>query len=321
MIMNKEVCLVTGGAGFIGAHLCRKLLQENKKVVAVDNFTLGSEKNVEDLLEHPGFKLIDDDVSDVDGFSILLKDLDVSMIYHLAANSDIQKSSKEPGIDFANTFSTTYSVLEGMRRNGIKKLFFASTSAVYGNKAGVNITEDEGALAPISYYGGAKLASESFISSYSYMNDFNVLIFRFPNVIGPGLTHGVIFDFINKLKKNPMELEILGDGTQCKPYLYVIDLVDAIYEFSQKDRRGVDIYNIGVQDATTVKEIADLVCERMGLTNVKYKYTGGNVGWKGDVPSFQYDLSKIHGTGWKPEHNSNESVRETLRNVNVEDLI
>jgi UDP-glucose 4-epimerase len=179
------------------------------------------------------------------------------------------------------------------------------------------MNEDIGGLSPISYYGGAKLASEAFISSYSYMNDFEVLIFRFPNVIGSGLTHGVIFDFIHKLKDNPKELEILGDGTQRKPYLYVLDLVEAINSFSHKERKGVEIYNIGVDSATTVKEIADMVCERMGLTDVEYKYTGGNVGWKGDVPVFQYDLAKIYATGWRGAHNSNDSVRDTLAHVKM----
>ncbi len=318
--MKKEVCLITGGAGFIGSHLARKLLSENKKVICVDNFTLGKKENIEDCLENKDFKFTEADVSDVDAFSKILEDEGVQRIYHLAANSDIQKSAREPGIDFKNTFSTTYSVLEGMRRNNIHSLFFASTSAVYGDKTGINVAESQGNLAPISYYGGAKLASEAFISSYAYMNELEVLIFRFPNVIGPGLTHGVIFDFIRKLKKNPTELEILGDGTQCKPYLYVIDLVNAIYDFSIKEREGVEVFNVGVEDATTVKEIADLVCERMALTEVQYRYTGGNVGWKGDVPSFQYDLSKIHEAGWRPEHTSNNSVRDTLKNVDIEVL-
>ncbi len=312
-----EKILITGGAGFIGSHLTEKLLQQGNEVTCVDNFELGKKENVEKNMNNSLFELIEMDVSNVDDFSDILKEKKIERIYHLAANSDIQKSAKMPGVDFVNTFSTTYSVLEGMRRNGIKKLFFASTSAVYGNRTGVNLAEDIGGLSPISYYGGAKLASEAFISAYSYMNDLEVLIFRFPNVIGPNLTHGVIFDFIGKLQNNAKELEILGDGTQCKPYLYVMDLVDAIIEYSQKQQRGVEIYNIGVETATTVREIADMVCERLGLSNVTYKFTGGNVGWKGDVPSFQYDLSKIYATGWKTKYNSNESVKATLDSLDL----
>ena len=312
-----ENILITGGAGFIGAHLVGKLLEGGHKVVVADDFTLGSKENVARYFDNPSFTLVEQDVTDVDKLEALMNEHHIERVYHLAANSDIQKSAKWPGIDYDKTFNTTYAVVEAMRRTACKKLFFASTSAVYGNKAGVNLSEDIGGLAPISYYGGAKLASEAFISSYSYMNDFEVLIFRFPNVIGPGLTHGVIFDFIRKLQANPKELEILGDGTQCKPYLYVLDLVNAVYEFSHQERKGVEIFNIGVDTATTVKEIADMVCERMGLTDVAYKFTGGTVGWKGDVPAFQYDLSKIYATGWKPVHNSNESVRDTLAHVKL----
>lgn len=312
-----ENILITGGAGFIGAHLSRTLLADGHKVVTADDFTLGSRENVSDCLNDSNFTLIEQDVTELDKLVELINKYSIERIYHLAANSDIQKSAAKPGIDYDKTFNTTYSVVEAMRITGCKKLFFASTSAVYGDKVGVNISEDIGGLSPISYYGAAKLASEAFISSYSYMNDFETLIFRFPNVIGPGLTHGVIFDFINKLRKNPKELEILGDGTQCKPYLYVLDLVDAINEFSHKDRDGVEIFNIGVDTATTVTEIADMVCERMGLTDVHYKYTGGNVGWKGDVPAFQYDLSKIYAAGWRPVHNSNESVRDTLAHAKI----
>lgn len=310
-----ENILITGGAGFIGAHLSRRLLSKGNNVIVVDDFTLGSKENVSDLINNQNFELIEQDAANVDALESIMKNHGIERVYHLAANSDIQKSAKNPNIDYYKTFNTTYSVVEAMRRTGCKKLFFASTSAVYGNKTGMNIKENIGDLSPISYYGGAKLASEAFISSYSYMNDFEVLIFRFPNVIGPGLTHGVIFDFIHKLEKNPCELEILGDGTQCKPYLYVLDLVEAIDEFSHKERKGIELYNIGVNTATTVKEIADMVCERMELNNVQYKYTGGNVGWKGDVPTFQYDLSKIYATGWKPKHNSNESVKDTLKSI------
>lgn len=312
-----ENILITGGAGFIGAHLSKKLLDDGHKVVAADDFTLGSRENVSECLSDSNFTLIEQDVTEIDKLTEIIEKNNIERIYHLAANSDIQKSAAYPGIDYDKTFNTTYSVVEAMRRTGCKKLFFASTSAVYGEKTGVDISEDIGGLSPISYYGAAKLASEAFISAYSYMNDFETLIFRFPNVIGPGLTHGVIFDFINKLKKNPKELEILGNGTQCKPYLYVMDLVDAINEFSHKNYSGVEIFNIGVDTATTVTEIADMVCERMGLSDVKYRYTGGNVGWKGDVPAFQYDLSKIYATGWRPAHNSNESVKDTLAHVKI----
>ena len=202
-------------------------------------------------------------------------------------------------------------------KNDIKNMFFSSTSAVYGDIKG-QLNEMTGGLKPISYYGASKLASEAMISSYSYMNDFNALVFRFPNVVGPRLTHGVIFDFIRKLKKDPKKLQILGNGKQNKQYVYVLDLVKGIADFSERMEKGYNLYNISTESFTDVNTIADLVCERLGLDDVKYEYTGGECGWKGDVPSFDYDVSKAKDHGWKYSFNSTESVRETLRNVDVD---
>jgi UDP-glucose 4-epimerase len=153
--------LITGGAGFIGSHLTRMLLEKGHKVVVADDFTLGNKDNLLDCVDNPDFKLVELDVTELDKLECLINEYGIERVYHLAANSDIQKSAKYPGIDYDKTFNTTYSVVEAMRRTGCKKLFFASTSAVYGNMSGINLTEDIGGLAPISYYGGAKLASES----------------------------------------------------------------------------------------------------------------------------------------------------------------
>lgn len=306
--------LVTGGAGFIGTHLVRNLLNRGLEVVVVDNFTLGHQENVDCFGDNSNYKFYNVNIEETEKFCETLKDEKFDIVYHLAANSDIQKGGRMPSVDFNDTFMTTYSVLELMRRNDIKNLFFSSTSAIYGDKQ-MLLTEDLGDLKPISYYGGAKYASEGFISSYTFMNDLNTVIFRFPNVIGPNLTHGVIYDFVNKLQNNPNELEILGDGTQTKPYLYVIDLVEAITMFTLdiEMKKGVQVYNAGVETATSVTTIADIVCEELGYENVKYNYTGGNIGWKGDVPKFQYDLTKIHNMGWKAKHTSDESVRDTVK--------
>ena len=307
--------LVTGGAGFIGAHLVERLLKENHQVISVDNFTLGKQENVDKFSNNTNFKFCNIDINNTELFCETLKNEEIDYIYHLAANSDIQKGGKNPLVDFNDTFMTTFSVLELMRRKDIKNLFFSSTSAIYGDENGENVHEDLGALLPISYYGGSKFASENFISSYAFMNDLNVVTFRFPNVIGPNLTHGVIFDFAKKLKNNPNELEILGDGTQTKPYIYVLDLIDCIIQMTEKTKLGVEIYNVGVETATTVTRIADIVCEVLGYQNVKYNYTGGNVGWKGDVPKFQYDLTKIHRAGWKAKYTSDEAVRMTVESI------
>ena len=308
--------LVTGGAGFIGTHLVKELLNRGLEVICVDNFTLGHQENVDCFSDNPNYKFYNLNIEETERFCETLKDEKIDIVYHLAANSDIQKGGRMPSVDYNDTFMTTYSTLELMRRNGIKKLFFASTSAIYGDKQEL-LTETLGDLRPISYYGGAKYASEGFISSYTFMNDLNTVIFRFPNVIGPNLTHGVIYDFVRKLQQNPNELEILGDGHQTKPYLYVLDLIDAITTFTldKEMKQGVEIYNAGVESATSVTTIADIVCEVLGYKNVKYNYTGGKGGWKGDVPKFQYDLTKIHNAGWTAHHTSDESVRETVKYI------
>lgn len=307
--------LITGGAGFIGCNLTKQLLKKGYEVVCVDNFELGTQEKVALFMKNLHYTLYEEDASQMEVLASILKKHQIDRVYHLAANSDIQKSSAEPGIDLRNTFMTTYSVLEAMRVTNVKELFFASTSAVYGDKPDFKLCEGTGELMPISYYGGAKLASEAFISAYTAMNDMNTVVFRFANVIGPHLTHGVIYDFIRKLEKNPTQLLILGDGSQCKPYIYVEDLVDAILRMTEEPEQGTHVFNVGVESATSVKEIADMVCAGMGLQNVKYSFTDGNRGWKGDVPRFQFDLERIYNTGWRPQYSSREAVQKTIKKV------
>lgn len=307
--------LVTGGAGFIGSHLVERLLKEGNEVIVVDNYTLGKKENLASVLENKNLEIIECNIDETENFCEKLIDYNIDIIYHLAANSDIQKGGQNPDVDFRDTFMTTRSVLELMRRKNIKNLFFSSTSAIYGDKLGIPLKEDLGDLRPISYYGGAKFASEALISSYTHMNDLNVVMFRFPNVIGPHLTHGVIFDFKKKLERNPKELEILGDGTQQKPYVYVLDLIDAIMMLTKDIKKGIEIYNAGDETSTSVLTIANIVCEELGYNDVEYKFTGGNIGWKGDVPKFNFNLEKIHKAGWKASHTSDEAVRDTVRSI------
>lgn len=306
--------LITGAAGFIGSHICDSLIKNNY-VIALDDLTLGKEENIKHLYDNKNFKFIKQDVSNIEEMNIIFKENHIDAVIHLAANSDIQKSAKNPNIDFDKTFMTTYSVLECMRKNNVEKLIFASTSAVYGEMENVKIHEDIGPLFPVSYYGAGKLASEAFISAYTHMNDFTTCIFRFPNVIGERLTHGVIFDFIKKLKKNSNELEILGNGDQEKSYIYIKDLVDAIIFVYSKAEKGINYFNIGSKGTTKVKKIADIICEEMKLQNVRYKFTGGTIGWKGDVARFEYDTSKINNLGWIAKYTSDQAVRHTVRSV------
>jgi len=316
--------LVIGGAGFIGSHLCDALFACGHDVICVDNFSLGTKKNIGHLLEKGKFTLYEADAADKHALDGIFEKTGPGIVYHLAANSNIQASAVNPDVEYRNTYTTTYNVLYCMKKYGVRELFFASTSAVYGDKRDVLLDENTPNLSPISYYGAAKLGSEALISAFTYMNNMRSLVFRFPNVIGPRLTHGVIFDFIRKLQKDSAQLEILGDGRQTKPYIYVADLVNAIVRFTLPDggktteastMTGMSLYNLGVDGETSVTRIADILCEEMGLKTVRYHYTGGEGGWKGDVPRFRYCLDKIHSAGWRAELTSDEAVRRTVQEV------
>jgi len=307
--------LVAGGAGFIGSHLVDALLADGNRVICVDNLYLGTMRNIEHLRNEPNFVFYEEDLNNIEILEKIFFKEKINYVYHLAANSDIRASSENPAIEFNYTFATTFNILNCMKKYDVKKLFFSSTSAVYGENLKGDLSEISGPLEPISYYGASKLSSEAYINAFSHMNDISSLIFRFPNVIGPRLTHGVIYDFIKKLKNNKSELEILGDGTQRKPYLHVKDLINGIMMLKDKNEKGVNIFNIGVDTLTTVTDIANIICEEMKLKDVSYNYTGGKIGWKGDVPTFKYNLNKIYGTGWKPEYNSDEAVKVTAKEV------
>lgn len=307
--------LVAGGAGFIGSHLCDALLSKNNTVIVADKLIMGS-KNIEHLSQNTSFKFYEMELANQDNVDKLFGDNKIDIVYHMAANSDIQKSANDTSIDFNDTLLTTRVLLESMRKNNVKNIFFASTSAVYGEMPDIVLNEETGGLKPVSYYGGAKLASEALISSYVSMCDMNAVIFRFPNVIGPRLTHGVVYDFVKKLRNNPKELEILGNGTQCKPYIYVTDLVNAIVKLTEQFEPGVDVFNISVMsEGTSVTHIAEIVVDVLGLSDVEFKYTGGDRGWKGDVPRFKYDISKVLATGWKPEYTSDEAIRKAAQSL------
>ncbi len=303
--------LVTGGAGFIGSHLDDALIAMGHQLSIVDNLVLGRKENIEHLIGNPNFRFIEADLLDMPKMRVIFAEGKFDMVYHLAANSDIQKGGKDPMVDYNLTFNTTFNVLQLLKEFEIKKFFFASTSAIYGETYDV-LSEDYGPLKPVSNYGAGKLASEAFISAFSSTYGIQTWITRFPNVVGERFTHGVIYDFIKKLRNNPEELEVLGNGEQCKPYVYVKDLVDAILYVIDHASYKYNVYMIGSDSRTKVKEIAAMVIEEMGL-NAKIRYTGGDRGWVGDVPEFRYDLTKINKLGWTAPHNSNESVRLAIQ--------
>lgn len=303
--------LITGGAGFIGSHLCDLLLSEKHSIVVIDNLILGRKENIFHLLNRDNFSFIEEDLLNFSALNKIFKKDKFDMVYHLAANSDIQKGGKDPIVDYNLTFNTTFNVLQCMREYSVKKFFFASTSAIYGETYD-RLTETYGPLQPVSNYGAGKLASEAFISAFSSAYGIQTWITRFPNVVGERFTHGVIYDFIHKLQVNPKVLTVLGNGEQIKPYLYVKDLVEGIQFVCENAHERFNVYNLGSDSRTKVKEIAAMVIEEMRL-NATIEYTGGDRGWVGDVPEFKYDLSKINTLGWYAKHDSNASVRLAIQ--------
>ncbi|MDI6742076.1 MAG: NAD-dependent epimerase/dehydratase family protein [Smithella sp.] len=306
--------LITGGAGFIGSHLADLLIAQKYDVIALDNLSLGTKENIRHLFNNKKFRFIQKDLRHLDELKNIFRENQFDAVFHLAANSDIRDSAINPGIDLENTFMTTWNVLECCRLFEVDRFVFASSSAVYG-KTTRALTEETGPLCPVSYYGAGKLAAESFISAYAFMNNIRSWIIRFPNVVGERATHGVLHDFIQKLKSDPKQLIILGDGNQKKPYVYVRDLVEAILYVYQKADALLNCYNIGVDDQISVKDIAKIICEEMLLEDVVFTYTGGETGWKGDVSRYQYNLKKINSLGWKAEYSSGEAVRLAVRSI------
>jgi UDP-glucose 4-epimerase len=307
--------LVTGGAGFIGSHLCDVLIKdESNKITVLDNLSLGRLENIKHLADDSRFAFVKGDILDSDLFADLFSNSAFDIVFHLAANSDIAISHQKPQVDLESTFLTTFRVLDMMRQHQVKSLVFASTSAIYGDPANHKLTENFGPLLPVSHYGAGKLASEAFISSFAENYGIQAWITRFPNVVGERATHGAIFDFIRKAQSDQADLEVLGNGEQNKPYVYVKDLVNALVYVWKNSSQKINLYNIGVDSRTKVSQIARIVLEELGSAK-EIRYTGGTQGWVGDVPQFEYDLTKIHNLGWKAGLTSDESVRKSVQEI------
>jgi UDP-glucose 4-epimerase len=315
---HSQVVLVTGAAGFIGSQLTDKFLSEEYKVIGVDNLSRGIYENLVFSQKNPNFTFFNIDLSDeVSVLNVLvpaLRGQQIDEVWHFAANSDIPGGVLDPRVDYRDTFLTTFNTLLLMKELSIPTISFASTSAIYGSHPHL-LSETTGPLLPISNYGAMKLASEAMISAAVESYLIQAFIFRFPNVIGPRLTHGVIYDFLNKLRANPKELEILGDGKQQKPYLHVKDLIDAMIFIREKAKEKINLYNIGpTDDGATVTEIANAVLEKVQC-GATIRYTGGDRGWIGDVPRFQYSVKKLSNLGWNAPSTSIEAVLRTVAEV------
>ncbi len=300
--------LITGGAGFIGAHLANRLLDATEHQVTVfDNFSTGRRWHLGERVSNPRLRIIEADCRDDAALAAAMAGQE--LVFHLASNSDIASAATDPDIDFRNGTLLARQVLEAMRKAGTRRIVFTSGSGVYGEVPPQPIPEDYDRMIPVSTYGACRLACEALISAYSFMFEMQGIVFRFANVVGPQQTHGVAYDFLCRLWKNPARLKIFGDGTQSKPYIHVDDVLDAFLLITGRDDKpGHQYYNVASEDFLTVREIADLVVERLGLKEVAYDFTGGSRGWKADVPLYRLDSRKIRAQGWANRRNSREAV-------------
>jgi len=312
--------LVTGGAGFIGSHLVDRLMSEGCRVIVVDDLSSGRVENVKPWLDDPSFRFVKDDLKNLGSWVGEFKDVDA--VFHYAANPEVRVSVTEPRIHFEENLQATFNVLEACRSFKVPYLVFASTSTVYGDAEVIPTPEDYHPLKPISVYGAVKLACETLIGTYTRLYGLKALILRYANVVGPRMSHGVIIDFIRKLKADSKRLEILGDGSQRKSYLYVEDAVNATLKALDQmigSDELMEVFNVGSEDWVNVKQIADIIVEAMGLRDVEYVYrpaTDDGRGWLGDVKTMLLDISKIkRNIGWSPRLSSKDSVKLTVQSL------
>jgi len=308
---TKNRILVTGGAGFIGSYLADHLIDKGNIITVFDNLSSGKIGFIEEHLGNPNFTLIKGDLLDRKAIEGACRDVD--FVFHVAANPDVRLGTSDTKVHFDQNILATYNLLEAMRKNSVKKIAFTSTSTIYGEAHIMPTPENYGPLIPISLYGASKLACEALITSYSHTFDIQAWIFRFANIVGPRSTHGIIFDFFRKLRENPTQLEILGDGQQEKSYLHVSECVNSILFAIEKSSEDINIFNIGSEDTISATGIGKVIVEEMELSDIKFIYTGGRRGWKGDVPRMRLDIEKLKAIGWEPAYTSERSVRETAR--------
>ena len=314
---------ITGVAGFIGCNLARAMLERGEEVAGFDNLCRGSAANLEPLRRRAAFSFERIDLADIDAYRRALGALHarspITEVWHLAANSDIPAGTADPNVDLRDTFMTTFNTLLLMKELRIATLAFASSSAVFGDRGGRKLSEDEGPLLPISNYGAMKLASEAAISAALETHLERALVFRFPNVIGVPATHGVILDFVRRLRAAPGELEVLGDGNQQKCYLHVEEMVDAMLFIRAHARDKLNCFNVGADDeGASVRFIAEQVVRRIA-PQARISFGAGPAGWPGDVPRFSYSIAKLARLGWRPRQTSAQAVNRAVDEIAVQE--
>lgn len=308
--MDKMISLVTGGAGFIGSHLVDRLVSRGDTVVVVDNLSTGDRSNLARHLSEGSITFLEEDILG-DAWKPACRGVD--RIYHIAADPDVRASAISPAAQVRSTVLTTAGVLEAMREFKVPEIVFTSTSTVYGEASVIPTPESYTPMEPVSVYGASKLACEALISSYCHSFCMKGWVYRFANIIGPRSNHGVIWDFVHKLRASPAMLEILGDGKQTKSYLGVDECVSAMLFAATHSHETFNVFNIGSEDWIDVVSIADIVCREMGLSDVQYRFTGGDRGWVGDVPRMLLSIDRLKSLGWKPVTGSHGSMVSAVR--------
>jgi UDP-glucose 4-epimerase len=308
--------LVTGGAGFIGSHLVDSLVQNQLDVTVFDNLSAGNLKNLKESISASNCSFIDGDLKDPESVREALQNVEI--VYHFAANPEVREV--DPTLHFRENQVATFTLLESMRQMGTRVIIFASTSTIYGEAATQPTPENYGPLFPISTYGASKLACEAMIASYAYTYGMRGLILRLGNVVGARSNHGVVSDFLKKIKQHPDSLEVLGDGTQSKSYIHISDCISGIgtvvENFLKSDKR-VDAYNVSTADRVSVRRIAEIVLEEAGVTG-QIRTTGGvdgGRGWMGDVKIMQLSNHRIRTLGWKGHYSSETAIRQATREL------
>ena len=303
--------LVTGGAGFIGSHLVDELVDAGYSVKIIDNLSSGNLALVNHQLAAGNAEFIEGDITSIDDVLQATKEVDV--VFHMAANPDIRLGTQVTDTDLKQGTIATYNILEAMRINNVNKIVFASSSVVYGEDAPMPTPESFGPCLPISLYGASKVGSEGLITSWVGTFDFQAWIFRFANIIGNRGTHGVIFDFIHKLKRDNTRLEVLGNGLQEKSYMEVKDCVRGMMHIFNTSTSPINLYNLGSHDTCSVRRIAEIVVEETGCRDATIEYTGGDRGWAGDIPRAMLSIEKMLSTGYDVKYNSEAAVRHTTK--------
>jgi len=301
---------ITGGAGFIGSHIVDRLAQNGTDVIIYDNFSTGQEEFISHHAANPKVRVVRADV--LDGQRLKREMANCGFVFHLQANADVRGGTQLTRVDLEQNTIATWNVLEAMRINEILRIAFASSATVYG-EPDVFPTPESYAPLQTSLYGASKLAGEAMLQAYSEYFGITCYIFRFVSWIGERYTHGVIFDFIKKLRANAQVLEILGDGKQRKSYLDVIDGVNGIFYAVQHAKERKNLFNLGHDEFMNVLDLADIIVEELSLKGVRYCTTGGERGWLGDSPFVHLDTTKLKALGWQPQVSIEQGIRNTVR--------